>query len=172
MIFYLPLIERRPSDFDEFWSGKLHQEKEKKTLIFEPYNLMDLMEWRIITCLGLNLSKITLRSYGYFLKFTFFFPKMNYFFDYVKKLLNFAKKTQRILEIKYNYCLAHLCMTFYFGTGTHDENIVCRVHSTLYKRLWFKIWSKFYADQTRSYNYSNSTQIPNCFDLNHILYAY
>jgi hypothetical protein len=33
------------------------------------------------------------------------------------------KKTQWILEVKYDYCLAHLCLTSYFGTGTRMKTL-------------------------------------------------
>jgi hypothetical protein len=51
--------------------------------------------------LRLMSNKITLGSYGYFIEFAFFFfLENNDFFDYVKKLLNFARKASWILGDK------------------------------------------------------------------------
>jgi hypothetical protein len=46
---------------------------QKKTLMFERYNLLDPMEWGAEIFLRLISNKVTSRSYSYFLKFLYFY---------------------------------------------------------------------------------------------------
>jgi hypothetical protein len=62
--------------------------KKRKTLKFECYNLLNLMEWRVIIFLRLISNKATSRYYGYFLKFSYFSFLRSWFFQLCQKLLS------------------------------------------------------------------------------------
>jgi hypothetical protein len=52
--------------------------------------------------LRLIYNKLTSRSYGYFLKFSYFYFLRNWFFQLCQKLQSLVKKTQGILEVNTN----------------------------------------------------------------------
>jgi hypothetical protein len=66
--------------------------------------------------LRLIYNNVTSRSYGYFLKYSYFDFLRNWFFQLCQKLQSLVKKTQRILGVKsdYNSDLQHFFIVQYW----------------------------------------------------------
>jgi hypothetical protein len=69
--------------------------QKKKTLMFECYNLIDPQEMRSCNFLRLISNKVTSRTYGYFLKVSYFYFLRIWFFQLCQKVQSLVKKNTR-----------------------------------------------------------------------------